>query len=115
MKKLIIIAFLMRASTVFAAGNFQTDVDKRPIQGFAPDGSISEALTVTSVTFNLTNRLAFGIYCPSDCKLRTMSTSAKGSNKQRTIPGGTWHIEVVNKETPFANISGATSGEATFQ
>lgn len=118
MKKLIIVALVLVASTSFAAGFLERDRDTVRIQGFAPDGTLGQALTVNSTTVDMTNALAFGVYVPSTtttCKVRTMLTTAKGSNRQRTVPDSVWNIQLVNKATPYANFSGCTSGELTIQ
>ena len=117
MKKLItILAIVALASPVFAAGGrlSQTN-DKRDIQGFSPNGTLGAALTVNSVTYDMSYVTAYGVYVPATgCKIRSMATPAKGTNLQRTVVDGIWNIRVVNPRSPFVNFSGCFNGELTI-
>ena len=119
MKKLIILALVLIASTAFAAGTIEkTGEGNIPIQGFAPNGTLGQALTVNSTTVPMVGRMAFGVFVPSTttgCKLRMMPTTAKSTYRQATVPDSTWNVRVVNSASPFANFSGCTSGELTIQ
>jgi len=111
MKKLIIAAILLTASTAFSAGYLQRETgNTKEIQGFAPNGLYSAALTVNSTTYDLNSFLAISIYAPADCKIRLMATSSKAGSVSEPILGGQWNTIIVNKATPFANVSGCTSG-----
>ena len=109
MKKLITALLVLTASTAFGAGFLQYDASQQTkIQGYAPDGAKMTAVTaLVSTTVDMTNWLAFSVYCAVDSKLRLMPTSAKGSYAQHTIPAGVRVINVVNRNTPFINYSGA--------
>jgi len=109
MKKLIIAAMILTATTAMAKGPLQKETGvKAVIQGFAPDGTKSTAVTaLISTTVDASTSAAFSIYCAADSKIRLMPTSAKSTYKQNTIPGGSWYTRVVNATTPFVNYSGA--------
>ena len=118
MKKLIVLALVLISSTALAAGFLEVDKTATKIQGYSPDGTLGQALTVNSTTVDMTNAMAFGVYVPSTtttCKIRTTATIAKGANRQATVPDSVWNIRIVNKLTPYANFSGCTSGELTIQ
>lgn len=112
-----IAAVLVMAVTAMAGGFLELDAsNQRDIQGFAPNGSLGQTLTVNSVTVDMTGSLAYGLYAPSTgCKVRSMATSAKGTNLQRTVLDSQWTVRVVNRATPFVNFSGCTSGELAIQ
>lgn len=110
MKKFIILCLILAATTVNAGGSLET-ASGTPVQGFAPNGLYSALLTVNSVTYNLLNTFtAFSVYCPADAKMRLMTSTDKTGSISETIPGGSYHTLVVNRNTPFVNISGCTSG-----
>lgn len=107
---------LMVSSVAVAGGFMERDSDKVAVQGFAPDGTLSQLLTVNSVTFDMSKRLAYGVYAPSaGCKVRSMATSAKGANVQRTVIDGQVTVRVVNRASPFVNFSGCTAAEIDIQ
>lgn len=111
MKKLIILAVLAMATTASADGFLQQDASKQTkIQGFAPNGTLSAVLTVNSVTYDMTQRLAYSIYSPADCIVRITATSSKTGSVSGPVIGGQWNTIVVNTATPFASISGCTNG-----
>lgn len=109
MKKLIIAAIVLAASTAFAGGTFQTDASQQTkIQGYAEDGTLSTALTaLKSTTVNMVNMLAYKLYCAADSKYRLTPTADKGAYPQHTVPGGVPKVGVVNKNSTFLHYSGA--------
>jgi len=112
MKKLIITAILLSALTASAAGFLEKDASNQTvIQGFAPNGLFSSLLTVNSTTINGTGYLAFQVYSPVACKIRFMATSSTTGSVSQTIEASERLTFVVNKATPFFNISGATGGD----
>jgi len=112
MKKLLVIALLLAAVSSFAAGPLEKDTRySTPIQGFAPNGLLSALLTVDSTTVNASNFLAISIYTPVAAKLRFMATTSKTGSISHTIAAGERLTFVVNRATPFINISGATGGD----
>lgn len=115
MKRLIIIiAILAAAATVWAKGPLQKETGVNAvIQGFAPNGTLSTATTaLISTTVDMSTYTAFALYCAADSKIRLMPTSAKGTYKQTTIPGGSYYVRIVNSATPFVNYSGACELQA---
>ena len=121
MKKLIIvtIAMVAAAATTWAGGVLQSDglpntPGRAKIQGFAPNGKKSQALTVNrsgTITLSGANgSAAWGVYAPADCSFRIQSTATRAGLVQ-TAPGGTWTIRVVNENSPFVSYSGCTSGQ----
>lgn len=110
MKKLLIfVLFAAIPIAVYAAdsGKLETDGRGTIVQGASPRGDRTVALTGISYTTDGTG-VWWGPYCAADSKGRFMSTSAKGTFKQFTIPSGSRTGFVVNKATPFFNISGCT-------
>ena len=116
MKKLLALTLILLAcaASVPASQYLQPAVNA-PVQGFAPDGTLSQALTINSVTLDLSTSLAFGVYCPADAIARVLPTSAKSTYPSFTVPGGSWLIRVRNQATPFLNVSGCTSGHLQRQ
>ena len=111
MKKLLVAALLLTAVCAFAAGPLEKDTRySTPIQGFAPNGLSSALLTVNSVTYDMSNYLGFSVTAPADCKIRLMATSSKTGSISEPVYGGQWNTLVTNRNTPFANFSGCTSG-----
>lgn len=108
-KLLIILAFCLISASVFAAdvGKLETDGKGNNVQGGAPRGTLTQNLTGISYTTDGTG-VWWAAYCAADAKARLMPTSAKGAYKQFTIPAGVYTGFVVNKATPFVNISGCT-------
>ena len=116
MKKLFITAvmILATATTIFAAGIMERDLNRNIIQGAAPDGNLSQLLTVNATTIDMTSTLWWDLYPPSTgCKYRLMplSTSTKSLYPQFTVPDGTKTGYVINRNTAFVNFSGCTSAE----
>ena len=118
MRKLIIItlvAVAAAASIVYAGGVLQSDgVPNAPgrmkIQGFAPDGKKSQALTVNrSGTISLSTSASYGAYSPTDCVYRIQSTATR-AGLNHTLPGGQRLVNVVHENTPFVSYSGCASG-----
>lgn len=115
MKKLIIAAILLITSSAFAAGVIQTDGQGQAIQGGAPNGFLSQLLTVNSTTVDMTNNIYWSLYSTTACKYRIMPTTAKGVYPAFTIPASERVSFVVNQNTKFINFSGCTSGELSRQ
>lgn len=115
MKKLSLILAVLACAASAAASQYLQPAVNGTVQGFAPDGTLSQALTVNSVTIDLSTSIAFGVYSPSDCIARVLPTSAKGSYPSFTVPGGNWLIRVRNQATPFLNLSGCTNGHLQRQ
>lgn len=110
MKTIIaIILTLLTISVCFASdvGKMQVDGNGQTVQGASPRGDLTQALTGVSYTTDGTG-IWWAAYCAADAKARLMATSAKGTYKQFTIPATTWTGFVINKKTPFVNISGCT-------
>jgi hypothetical protein len=90
------------------SGNFANQV---PVQFFAPDGTATTALSVASVTVDLSNYILYGVYSASGtCLKRLMPTSAKGAYVASPVPNTLWHIRAKNAATPFLNLSGCVGG-----
>lgn len=111
MKKLIILAVLLVASQVFAEGLLQQTENMKDIQGAAPNGYLSQVLTVNSTTIDMSSNLWWGMYAPTACKFRLLPTTAKAAYPAFTMPATTLTGFLVNKNTKFVNFSGCTSGE----
>ena len=112
MKTLLAIALLLVAT--FASANGPLEKDSRygaPIQGFTPNGLYSSLLTVNSTTVNGTTLLGIAIYTPIDAKVRFMATSSKNGSVSHMLIGGLRTTFIINRTTPFVNISGATGGD----
>jgi hypothetical protein len=78
-------------------------------QGFSPNGTYA-SVTATNATFHdLTNFLAFSVYCPADCGIRFLPTAAKGTYPLLTLPGLQWHTFVKNTASPFISMSTASN------
>lgn len=116
MKKLIILALMLVATTSFAGGTIEKDGKGNVFQGFAPNGILAQLLTVVSTTVDMTSYAAYVLYPPSaGCKVRQMATTAKGANIQTIQPATTWIVKTVNRSTPFVNMSGCTAAELHIQ
>lgn len=109
MKRLILITLaLLCLAGIAAASQSLVNSSNAPVQDFAPDGTLSAAVTGNvSTTTDLSNNIKYGIYCGSASKMRLMPTSAKGTYPQHSIPASTWIVRTRNPATPFLNISGA--------
>jgi len=107
---LTMLVLLAIAAQTFAAGILTKDANNVPIQGFAPNGLQSALLTVAGSTVDLSKSAAFAVYSPIDCKIRFMATSSKAGSISEPVISGAWETYVVNKATPFVNISGCTGG-----
>lgn len=105
------------ATTVLAAemGRLEQSIDKVTVQGAAPNGLLSQLLTVASTTIDLTGSLWWNLDSPTACKYRLMPTTAKSTYPQFTVHADTPIGWVVNKLTPFINFSGCTSGGLSRQ
>lgn len=111
----IILCLIPLAAFGARVGGLQQDVTTNVVQGPAPNGTLSQILTVASTTVDATGSIWWGLYAPADCKYRLMPTSAKASYPQHTAPGGSLTGRVVNSATPFVNFSGCTGGELQRQ
>lgn len=112
MKKLIIAVLLLGVTCVaYADRQLQVDGRSQTVQGFAPDGKKSQALTVYKTTVNMSNDIAWNIYAGAACKFRVMSTTTV-VGMTSTLPISTRSMVYgVNKNTPFINFTGCTSSE----
>jgi len=116
MKKLLVIVLLLADVSAFAAGPLEKDTRySTPIQGFAPNGLLSALLTVNSTTVNASDFLAISIYTPVAAKVRFMATTSKTGSVSHTLSADQRTTFVVNRTTPFVNISGATGGDYMAQ
>jgi len=114
--KTLILAILLIASTAFAGGALEKDASNQlAIQGFAPNGLLSQVLTVNSTTIDMSNSLYWSLYSTTACKYRMMPTSAKGAYPQFTVPASERIGFVINRNTAFTNFSGCPSGELSRQ
>ena len=117
MKKFILLLALVVATPALAAetGFLERDHNGSVLQGGAPNGLLSQTLTVYSTTIDGAGSIWWSLYPPTACKVRLMPTSAKGSYPQFTAPVGVTISRFVNKATPFINLSGCTDGELQRQ
>ena len=117
MKKFILLLALVAATSVGAAetGFLERDHNGSVLQGGAPNGLLSQTLTVYSTTVDARGSIWWALYPPTACKVRLMPTSAKGAYPQFTAPVGVTISRYVNKATPFINLSGCTDGELQRQ
>ena len=103
---------LLSGPVMAAGGLLEKDGDNRPVNGAAPNGLYSAILTVNSTTTDMSGDIWWGVYAPSTgCKFRLTPTAAKGSYPAFTVPDGQVFGFIVNKATPFLNLSGCTSAE----
>jgi hypothetical protein len=109
MKKLILILLLI--PTISFATLLSKDGNGNIVQGAAPDGLLSQTLTINSATIDMSSNLWWGLYAPTACKVRLMPTTAKGAYPTFTAPVNTLTQRYINRNTPFVNFSGCTSGE----
>ena len=108
---LIFTISVLIASQAFAApGDPGTFNQGQIIQGFAPNGTLAAALTVNSATYDMSLYAAFSVYAPIDGKIRFMATSSKAGSVQEPVLGGQWNTFIVNKATPFVNLSSLVGG-----
>jgi len=117
MKSLFLLLVLAAATSAGAAetGYLERDYSGTVLQGGAPNGLLSQTLTINSTTIDGTNSIWWSLYSPAACKVRLMPTSVTGSYPQFTAPVGVSLSRFVNKVTPFINFSGCTSGELQRQ
>lgn len=89
----------------------------RPIQTFAPNGTLTQLLTINSSTVDLSAYSMFGVYTPTSttCFMRMMPTTAKGARVAATVPVTTWTIRAKNPATSFLNLSGCAGGYLQIQ
>lgn len=119
MKKLILVTFIMAAMTAVTAfagngGTLEKDQNVQLIQGAAPNGFLSQILTVNSTTIDMRTNLWWGMYTPSTtatCKFRILPSTSKGSYPAFTAPGGERVAYVVHNLTRYVNYSGCTNSE----
>lgn len=118
MKRLVTVALFILVMVVPAYGAETSLVGgDRPIQTFAPNGVLTQLLTVNSTTIDLSLYSMFGIYTPTSttCYMRMMPTTAKGAHVAATVPVTTWTLRAKNPATPFLNLSGCTAGYVQIQ
>lgn len=113
---------LLVASTALAANDLMrttgNNISQAAVQFFAPDGTKTTALAVTTTTVDLTNYLLFQVESGSGttCYMRLMPTSAKGTYAQTLFrTAGTRATFAKNVATPFVNFSGCTAGSYLLQ
>jgi hypothetical protein len=116
MKKILLTAAVVAlASTAFATlPRLPVDGTGQKLQGFAPDGRKSSALTVGSTVKDMTSDVKWSAYTPTACKFRLQSTATK-AGAAYTLPASAVTERVVNQSTPFINFTGCTSGELLRQ
>ena len=108
MKWLIVMLIVGISVSAMALPNLPVDGSGQKIQGFAPDGKKSGALTVNSVIKN--GYIKAQIYSPTACKFRLQSTATK-VGAQYTLPANANTELTYNPSTPFMNLTGCTNGE----
>lgn len=116
MKKLIILVICLLFTVCAWAGSTLPRDDSGNgtiIQGPAPDGLLSQFLTVNSTTINMTDRIWWQVTSPVDCKYRLLptATATKGSYPAFTITAGTPKSMVVHRNSRFVSYSGCALGE----
>jgi hypothetical protein len=116
LRSIVTVAVLCLAvSSYSATPPLETDGNRNGVQGAAPNGLLSQILTVGSTTFDLSDNIWWGIYSPVACKYRLMPTSAKAAYPQFTILAGERLGVVRHKFTKFVNYSGCTGAELSRQ
>jgi len=97
MKRALILSVFMLCLAVtgaFAIGDLPTTTNGSWIQGPAPNGLLSQFLTVNSTTIDMSNNTWWSIMAPAaGCKYRILPTTAKGSYPAFTAPAtvcGDW-------------------------
>lgn len=111
LRSVLTVALVLVVSAGYAASPLERDADRNVIQGPAPNGLLSQILTVNSTTIDMSKTTWWGLYAPTACKYRLMPTSAKGAYPQFTVPEAQTTSMLVNRNTKFVNYSGCTSGE----
>jgi hypothetical protein len=80
------------------------------IQGYSQNGRArKQLLTVASITFNNHSTIAWGVYAPTACSYRLMTSATKVGMKQ-TLPVGSLSV-VINPDSYFTNFTGCTLAE----
>lgn len=116
MKKIFITIAALLAFTTFAHAESTLVGGSRPIQTFAPDGTLTATLSVNSSTADLSAYALFSVYSGSGtCFMRLMPTSAKSTYTSVPIPNTTWVTFAKNPVTPFVNMSGCVAGRMLKQ
>lgn len=117
MKKFVFLLALLLSTSAFAAekGFLERDLNGAAVQGGAPNGLLSQTLTLNPATIDASGSLWWSLYAPVACKVRLMPTSANGAYPQFTAPAGVTTSRYVNRATPFVNFSGCTGGELQRQ
>ena len=90
-------------------------INQAPIQYIAPNGTLSQLLTVNSTTINMTGNAIYSVYYPTgtSCQVRSMATSTK-ANTAVPVPAA-YITMAVNPSTPFVNFSGCTNAGVQIQ
>lgn len=111
MKKLITLFLILIATTAFANGLLEKDRNGYMVQAFAPDGTLSQTLTVNSIFVDMSDSVYWNLYAPTACKIRITPTAAKGAYPVFTAAANLNTGKAVNRKTPFVNFTGCTDGE----
>jgi len=108
-------AALLVTSIAYSAESTLVGGD-RPVQTFAPNGSLSQILTVVSTNVDLRDNVMWALHAYSaDCNYRLMPSNLTGDAKipYQAIPitttGKTIIVRAKNPATPFLNLSGCTN------
>ena len=126
-KKLALVGLMLTlASTSFAASDLTRTpgsiFNQTAVQTIAPD-ALTKALTVNSVTYDLSNYLIYRLVIPASlttCQVRTMATATKptaptGTGQAAIFPAAQIITSAKNVNTPFANFSGCTGSYLQIQ
>lgn len=110
-----VLCLIPLAAWAASTGLLEKDLNFNVIQADAPNGMLSQQLTVNTATVDLTNSLWWELYSPTACKYRIMDTSDKTGHPQFSTATAERIQHHVNKATPFLNLSGCTNGELLRQ
>ena len=79
---------------------------------FAPKGSKVTSLTVNTSNVNMINDKSFMVDTPTACQLRLKQNAAQANSAVTKIAlrANSTYVFDVNRATPYANLSGCTSG-----
>jgi len=115
MKRALILSVFMLCLAVtgaFAIGDLPTTTNGSWIQGPAPNGLLSQFLTVNSTTIDMSNNTWWSIMAPAaGCKYRILPTTAKGSYPAFTAPTAQAMGKLVNVNSSFVNFTGCALAE----
>jgi len=113
---LLIMCMILCLAVMAWAGRAELAKDGKStkLEGHAPTAGKGQILTIASTTIDMSDDISWGLYTPTDCSYRTMSTSTR-SGIQKTIPAGAWHVRVVSAGSAFTNFSGCTAAQLERQ